>query len=230
VNDIDKLKDELVLACKIAANEGLVPGFGHISVRIPETDRFLITRMVALADAKKEDVLTVDLNGRKVEGEGDLRGEVWLHTCIYRARPDVGSVSHVHPEYTIILGCTGTKIQPLHNVGAMFPEGVEIYHRAGHIHTEELGTEVAHSLGKSSALMLRGHGAVVVGPDVMQATLLSIYLEEAARIQYRASLLGNAWFFSEEESQAIKELIYSPRLTPSVWQYYANKIARKSGA
>lgn len=227
MNEIDKLKEALVLACRIAGSEGLVYGFGHISARIPGTDRYLIPRTVAPADTTAEDILTVDLQGTVVEGKGTPRFENWIHTCIYRVRPDVGSVSHVHPEYVIILSSTGTRIQPVHNFGAVFPQGVGLYRKAGLIDNEELGAEVADALGMAPALMLRGHGAVVVGADVVDATLRSIYLEEAARIQYRAIAVGTPIFYTEEESEMIQGQVHNPKTIPSTWQFYVNRAMRK---
>lgn len=229
MDDVAQLKRDLAEGSRILANEGLAQGFGHISVRIPGTDRFLIPPSMSPALVRPEDILTFNLAGQRLEGERQPNSETWIHTCIYRARSDVACVAHTHPPITTVLASAGIEIKPLHNFGAVFPEGVKVFMKPGLINTEALGAEMAAALGESDGLMLRGHGAVTVGPDIKRACLLSIYLEEAARMQFYATLLGSPLFYTREESLMIKEQVFTRgRTIDRAWEYYVEKLAASS--
>ncbi|MBI2955278.1 MAG: class II aldolase/adducin family protein [Chloroflexi bacterium] len=231
MDDIRELKENLALASRILANEDLAQGWGHISVRVPGTDRFLIPPSMSPALVTPDDVLTFDLAGNRLEGDKPPNAETWLHTCIYRQRSDVGCVSHIHPPITITLGAAGQEIRPLHNFGSLFPDGVRLFTRPGLIDSEQLGTEVAAALGQNDALMLRGHGAIVVGANARHACIWSIYLEEAARIQLYATLLGSPQFYTREEASMIKGQIYLGPNSISIqraWDYYVERLSKAS--
>ncbi len=227
MDSVAQLKETLAMGSRILANEGLAQGFGHISVRIPGTDRFLIPRSMSPALVQPEDILTFNLAGQKIEGEKQPNSETWIHTCIYRARSDVMCVAHTHPPVTTTLASAGIEIKPLHNFGAVFPEGVRIFMKPGLINTEALGTEMAEALGESDGLMLRGHGAVTVGPNIKDAVLLSIYLEEAAQMQFQANLLGSLLFYSKEEALMIKgQIFHEGRTKDRAWEFYVEKLPK----
>ncbi|MCL5960027.1 MAG: class II aldolase/adducin family protein [Chloroflexi bacterium] len=229
MGNVDQLKESLAMASRILANEGLSSGFGHISVRIPGTDRFLIPRSMSPALVQPEDILMFDLSGKKLEGEQQANSETWIHTCVYRVRSDVGCVSHVHPPMTTSIASAGKEIRPLHNFGSLFPDGVRLFWKPGLINTEALGIEMAEALGQDNAILLRGHGATVVGPRIKDAVLWSIYLEEAAQIQFNAMLLGSTPFYTREEALMIKEQVYSGRSVEKGWEYYVEKLAKVEG-
>ena len=144
MEDIDALKRKLVTASHVMHDQGLVEGFGHISVRIPGTDRFLVPPRMSPALVQFEDVLTMNLAGERLEGVRQPNTESWLHTCIYRARPDVNSIAHTHSKYVVVLGIVGQVVQAVHNGGTLFSSlGISLYTRPGTITTEELGNDVA---------------------------------------------------------------------------------------
>ena len=224
MDDIARLKETVVTAARILDNEALAQGFGHISVRIPGTDQFLIQGNVSPGLVTVEDILTINLQGEKLSGQLAPVGETWIHTCIFRARPDVNSVSHVHPPYTIAVSATGARIRPLHHFGAFFPTGVDTYMPVGLVNTESLGIAVAEMLEGLNALVLRGHGAVVVGEDIVSACLASIYLEEAARTQFRALQIGDPIYFTEAEATMVgNQLRYRPFMERA-WNYYKARL------
>lgn len=225
MDEVVELKETLALASRILANEGLAQGFGHISTRIPGTDKFLIPPSMSPALVRPDDVLTFNLAGQKLEGEKQPNSETWIHTCIYRARPDVGCVAHTHPPIATVLASAGIALRPLHNFGAVFPDGVQVFMKPGLINTEELGTEVASALGDRDGLLLRGHGAITVDAEIKRAVLLSIYLEEAAKVQCYAMLLGSPLFYSREESLMIRDQVFSRgRTMDRAWEYYVSRL------
>jgi ribulose-5-phosphate 4-epimerase/fuculose-1-phosphate aldolase len=231
MGEIAALKETLVTASRILANEGLVKAYGHISVRIPDTDRFLISPRMSPALVHYEDILTMNLAGEVLEGKKPSNSEVYIHTCIYRDRPDVNSVSHTHSPMAVVLGVAGQTIQPISNAGVRFASGVPLFTKPVMIDNEQLGDEVAAMLGQHSAIMLKGHGAVIVGKELKQTCLASITLEEAAQLQFWATLIGKPAVYDEEEIKAAM-IGKFPAPTPGsppqenrAWDYYASKLS-----
>jgi HCOMODA/2-hydroxy-3-carboxy-muconic semialdehyde decarboxylase len=226
--DIDTLKTDLATANRILANEGLVDAWGHLSARIPGTDTFLIPPRMSPALVQPEDLLTFDLEGRKLHGDKIHTSETPLHTRIYRARPDVGAVSHTHSPMALILGISGQALRPLHNTGVIFHDGVPVLQRPGLIDTDELGDLLAETLGQHKAVLMRGHGATIVGPTLKETLIRSILLEEAARNQVWASAIGTPLFFSEEEMDLVGRDFFAKAggqtQLDRAWNYYVDRL------
>lgn len=228
MEDIAALKQRLVQASLILNQEGLTQAFGHISVRIPGTDKFLIPGHISPALVRFEDILTMNLKNEKLEGSREPNSETWIHTCIYRLRPDVNSVSHTHSRRVVTLSATGQLLKPLDYGHLPFASGVPLYTELGLIDTEEAGDEIAKMLGSHTAIMLRGHGAVIVSADLRQAVLFSMRLEDAADKQIWATLLGTPMFITEEEISNFKKKrggsMGTGKQIQRAWDYYVSKL------
>lgn len=193
------LIDDLVAANHILANEGVVDGYGHVSVRHPSgAERFLISRSVAPELVKPDDVMELDLDGNAV----DLRGrklylERFIHGEIYRARPDVKSIVHHHSAAVIPFAITKVPLKPVYHMAAFIGQGVPVFEirEAGGvtdmlISTPQLGRALAATLADKPAALMRGHGAVVVGNSIAEAVAHSVYLQMNAKLQAQAMALG----------------------------------------
>lgn len=230
MTDMENLKEELTLASRILANEDLAQGFGHISVRVPGTDRFLIPRLMSPALVQPQDIITVNLAGDTVGGEGQPSAETWIHTCIYGARPDVNCVSHFHSFYVMLLGVVGQPIQFMINIAVRFADGVPIYNDPGLINTREKGDAAAQKLGQHSALMLRAHGATVVADELKTALISSVRLEEVAKMQVWANMIGKPIVLNPKEIQKVqRDFIDNPpekrfAQTQRAWDYCVNRL------
>jgi ribulose-5-phosphate 4-epimerase/fuculose-1-phosphate aldolase len=219
------LRDDVALANRIAHATGMVTAFGHVSARIPGTDTFLIPSRKSPLLAAADTLLTVDLDGRVVDGDGIPNSELWIHARIYAARPDVGGVAHVHPPACVVLSQIGHTVRPLHNSGAVAGE-VPVYERAGLIRDRALGDSVAAVLGPRRAMLLRGHGANVADGDVRRAIVVACLLEEAARIQVEAlkAVGGDAArlrFYDAEEIERVREELDATGPMERAWEYYS---------
>ena len=220
------LRQDVALANRIVHRVGLVSGFGHVSARIPGTDRFVFPTRASPALARAERLLVLDLDGNILEGDGTPNTEFWIHARIYAARPDVGSVAHVHPPACVALGQIGQTVRVMHNTAAGFSDGVPVFERPGLIRSRELGDQVADTLGQYRGMLLRGHGANTADRDVRWTTVLACVLEEAAEIQLRA-LAATAGdpdrlhYFTPEESARLREQIDAPGPMARAWEYYA---------
>lgn len=218
------LKKDLIAACRILSYEELVRGFGHVSARIPGTDRFLLTPRVSLALVKEKDLLTMNLDGKVVAGKSAPPFEASLHAAIYRKRADVRAIARIHARKANYLSVTERKIEPVHNHGSFFHGGVPVFSRTPLISTLSLGDKVAEKLGKNPAILLRGNGQVTVGRTIPEAVMMAIYLEEAADMLYGALQIGEPVFLGSEESGLGKKETLPPVDLERAWNYYKSRL------
>jgi len=197
-------------ACRVLGKLDVTHGaLGHVSQRLGDSESMLIKGKgpgeVGLRYTRSEDILTVDFSANKVAGADDLQppSESFLHIWLYRKRPEVRSVIHVHPEHAVLLTICDKEILPIY--GAYGPgarlalEGMRTYPRSITIHDDRLGEEFADFMGSSQAALMRGHGVSVVGSGVEDATVRTMALNELVTMTYRAYLLGAPRPISDED-------------------------------
>lgn len=202
---------DLVLANHILFNEGVLDGFGHVSVRNPSNpDRFYIARSIAPATVSLDDILEVDLEGIVYDKENRRTYvERFIHSEIYKARPDVQSVVHSHSPTVIPFGVTGTRLRPVCHMSGFLGNKTPIYEirdvigeRSSLLVTnQKLGKALADTLGTQNVALMRGHGSVAVGTSIKQVVYRAIYTEVNARLQAQATALGEPTFLSEGECE-----------------------------
>jgi ribulose-5-phosphate 4-epimerase/fuculose-1-phosphate aldolase len=209
----DSLLDDVVAANRILAEHGVIDAYGHVSIRSPENpDRFLLARAIAPETVGRGDILEYNLDGEPVDAErkGDSVSERYIHSEVYRARPDVMSVVHNHSPSLIPFSVTKVKLRALWHMASFIGGGLPNFEirkvRKGSdllVRTPELGKALARTLAKSAAALMRGHGSVVTGEDLPRAVGRSIYLELSARMQMQAMLLSKSvTFFDAAEVKA----------------------------
>ena len=225
------LIDKLVLANRILYRQGVVDGFGHVSVRHDRSaDHFLLARNMAPGLVRREDIVTFDLDGAAVDAAGRrVYLERFIHAEIYRARPDVQSVVHSHSPNVIPFGVTGTSLQPVFHMSGFLAEGsalFEIRDVAGDtdmlISNASLGVALAAALGSRSTVLMRGHGSTVVGASLEQAVYRAIYAEVNARLQTQARQLGEVTYLNANE--AAKAAATNDTQLPRVWDLWTREI------
>ena len=222
---LETLKTNLVMAIRMLTAEGIMDFNGHMSYRLPGTDRVLInSRRASRAALRPSDIVTMDLDGQLIEGECEPPSEKAIHTRVYLARPDVFSVAHIHPRFSTVFSIAGQPLLPVFTAGCIFPrEGVPVYDDPGLIHTREAGDAVARALGAECAVLMRGHGAVTVGADIVSCFNVSIWLEENAKKQLWAASLGTPRVFSEEELQRVRAQMWKPEVIRKTWDFYIER-------
>jgi L-fuculose-phosphate aldolase len=183
---------------------------GHVSARVPGQEKILIKARgpaeSGLRYVSADDIITVDFAGKKLEGAEGLESpqEVFIHTWLYRTRPDVQCVVHVHPSTVVLFTICNKPLLPI--FGAYDPsslrllvQGLSTYGRSITVSNEKLGREFAAAMGDKPACLMRGHGITTAGADVEEATVTAIKLNELAEMNYRAALLGNPQPIPPEE-------------------------------
>ena len=207
---IKALIDDLVTANHILYREGVVDGFGHVSVR-NETDptRFLLARSIAPDNVIAADIMEFDLESNPLDPQGRrVYLERFIHGAIYRVRPDVLAIVHSHSPAVIPFGVTGAPLKPVSHMGGFLGTSTpvfEIRDTAGPqsdmlIRSPELGAALARTLGPAPFALMRGHGSVAVGASLKQVVFRAIYAEANARLQSDAMRLGTVTYLNEHEA------------------------------
>ncbi len=226
-----ELREQLAISLELHVKEGLITYNGHVSARIPGTDRILVSPYGGGLRVKPEDIVTMDLDRRVVAlGPNKLSppSESPIHTWIYRLREDVMAVAHVHPPVSTYFGIADTPIVPVHVSGAIFGDAIPVLDDPDLINTDAKGEALAKTLGKSLAVLIRGHGAVAVGISVEAAFVASFYLEENARHQLNAAILGKPRAYTPDEIRRVRAATWGDggrRLSKKVWNYHIEKWA-----
>lgn len=227
----DDLRQRLVIGCKILSREGLVRGFGHLSARLPGEGAFLISPRVSLALVEEPDLAIVTLDGQQVAGPRPMPMETPLHTAIYRRRPDVMSITRLHPKMVLVLSVLGRTVAPVHSFGTVLPRPLPLFPSSALIRTPQRAEALADALGHAPGVILRGNGAVVVGGSIAETCVRAVYLEESAEILYRALSIGAPCYLTPEEAEEGGAEILPPVDLERAWNYYADQVLRdRAGA
>ena len=207
--------DELVLANHILALEGVVDSQGHVSMRDPRNaNHYLISDARAPELVEAANIMDFDLDSAAIDPRGRMPyRERFIHGEIYRARPDVMAVVHHHAPSVLPFTVSTVPLRAMAHSGAFIGGGLPIFEirRAGGmtdmlVSSGALGRALAESLGQSPAVLMRGHGAAVVGPTLRHAIGRSVYLEVNARMQQQAIALdGTIEYLSPEEARKIED-------------------------
>jgi ribulose-5-phosphate 4-epimerase/fuculose-1-phosphate aldolase len=227
------LIEDLVAANRILAMQGVLDAYGHVSARSTEDpSRFLLSRSLAPSLVTAADI---QVYGEDCEPIGDSRKpylERFIHGTIYRARPDVMAVVHSHSDSVIPFGIARTPLKPVYHMASFLWSGVPVFdirdaRRDNDLLIRDLplGKALAHSLGPCNCVLMRGHGATIVGENLPEVVFRSFYTEMNARLQMNAARLeGPLTFLSDEEGRLATE---SNRPTiERPWQLWKAKVMR----
>ncbi|MFZ4122466.1 MAG: class II aldolase/adducin family protein [Caulobacterales bacterium] len=232
-SNFDKVQQELVLANRILYNTGVLDAYGHVSVRDPRSpERFLLSRNCPPRLVNAEDILIFGLNGEPVTPSKEpLYLERYIHSEIYRARPDVASVVHSHSVSVIPFGVTAEPLRPIYHMGAFLAEGAPIFEirdKFGEdtnllITNSEMGAALAAALGGGAVVLMRGHGNVIVGPSLRLAVFRAVYTEANAQIQLSALRMGRRKvnYLSRGEAEAVTEA--AAKLVDRSWDLWVEE-------
>lgn len=211
------LIDDLVLANRILYARGVLDSFGHVSVRHPEErGHFFMARSMGPGQVTAADILEFDADANALDQrERAIYSERYIHSEIYRVRPDVAAVVHSHSPGVIPFGVTPVPLQPISVTAPFLFTGVPIYdpRDAGEsemlVRNPALGRTLAMLLADHAVALMRGHGNVVVGPTLRVAVTRAVYTEVNARLQTQAVILAAGApinFLSTQEAARLEEM------------------------
>jgi ribulose-5-phosphate 4-epimerase/fuculose-1-phosphate aldolase len=231
------LLEDLVAANRILVNHGVLDTLGHVSVRSNrQSNRYLLSRSRAPGLVESGDIEEYDLNNRPVRAsEHQMYLERFIHGAIYEARSDVQAVVHNHAPSLIPFGVTHLPLRPVFQSAAFISAGVpvfEIRETAGMsdllVRNESLGRALAMKLADKNAVLMRGHGAVVVGPSLPIVVRRSINLALNARLQLEATALGGDinYLDPREAAEIMKREVAGLDRSWELWKLEAMRFAR----
>lgn len=226
-SEIARLRTEIAACTRIMNMEGLIDYSGHVSARLPDGSGILIQSYDDSRGAlEPDDLLVCDFDGNLVEGpDGKVPPrEVYIHTEIMKARPDVNSVGHFHPETATTFTLVEDRpLVPVKNHAARWADGIPVHPDPGHINSVETGQELVATLGDCHAALIRAHGVVVTAESVPALLIDSVHFEENAETLYRASALGKVKGLSREELDAFASRFNRTTHIAKLWKYYAGR-------
>jgi ribulose-5-phosphate 4-epimerase/fuculose-1-phosphate aldolase len=240
-----EIAEDLAQACRVLGAYDMMHGAtGHVSYRLDD-DTMLIKGkgpdQVGLRYSRARDIIKVNFDGDMVDGPDGLQppSESFLHIWIYKMRPDVKSVVHAHPEYSVLLGITGKEIVPAYGPyrpGAnLARDGVPIYPDSRTIQTNEQGESLAETMGNKDVVLMVGHGIAAAGNCIEQSSMNALALETLCKTMYKAYLIGEPRRIPESEFRPTSS---GPRLRGSAggeegmrasWRYYVSRAEEMLG-
>jgi len=202
--DIEAVKEKMLMICKVLQKQRVLDGYGHVTARLSD-GRILSTPHMPPGKIALRDLIIINTEGEKLEGYGDPNGETAMHTSIYKARADVQCILHYHPDELVAVAAAGEGIKVIANCGVHFYRGTPIYDSPILIRNQELGDRVAATLGDRNAVLLRGHGGTVVSSNLDNLLRLGLDLVRAAKIQIMCGPFGSIKTHSLEECQQMTQ-------------------------
>ena len=229
--------EDLVAANRILYAQSVLDGYGHVSARHDSNpNRFWLSRGMAPGLVTAGDIMEFDLSGEPVDARGrSTYAERFIHSEIYRRRPDVKAIVHSHSPAVIPFGVTSVPLKPIFHMSGFLGAGVpifEIREKAGDtdmlVRNPALGEALALRLNDKPAALMRGHGSVAVGTSLPQVVFRAIYLEVNARLQSEAMKLGSINFLTSEEARLSAAGNDIHLLRP--WMLWKHEIAKGKSA
>jgi ribulose-5-phosphate 4-epimerase/fuculose-1-phosphate aldolase len=225
------LIEDLVAANRILAQQGILDGFGHVSVRHnSDPNRYWLSRSLAPELITSADIIQFDLDSNPIDANGrGLYTERFIHGEIYKARADVKAVVHHHSPALIPFGVAPMRLRPLYHLTAFVGEGIPVFDirdTAGAtdmlVSDSAKGRALVETLQDKPGVLMRGHGASVVGPTVQVAVGRSIYMELDARLQMQVLPFGDqVKYLSPEEVKLL--MVNEAARYDRPWQMWKRK-------
>ena len=228
---LDEAKQKIIDAGLILEAEGQGDlTRGHVSVRVPGDPSlfFMKPHSHGFNEITMENIVICNLEGEKVGGGGRRHSEVFIHSEIYRARPDVNSVIHSHPTHAVAFSASGKSMRPISQPSVTFSDGLPYYSDTINlIRTKERGAGVARALGSCKAVLMRNHGVALAGATVEESTILAIVLDNACRIQLLAEAAGGIGeVFPPEDIKELHDAITRPEQYTINFEFLRRKVLR----
>jgi L-fuculose-phosphate aldolase len=217
------LKQQLVDCIRMLERSDIIDYNGHCSIRAGDNRILINIGSCQRSRLTVDDICTIDLDANQIEGKGNAPLERHLHCGIYRARPDAKAIVHAHPKWSTFLTMVGESYKPVYAQGSLlYP--VPLLDSPNAINSKAMADRLAATLGDRPAALMKSHGAVIVGSDIVEAFVLANYMEENAYRQYMALQIGKPYAFSEEEVRLCREKLWNPGLFQRTWDHFRAKL------
>ena len=221
--DISAFKQQLVDCIRMLEQSDIIDYNGHCSIRLDDNRILINVGSCQRSKLTVADICTIDMEGNVIEGSGKPPLEFHLHAGVYRARADVKAVVHAHPKWSTFLTMVGQSYLPVYAQGSLvYP--MPVLDSPNSINNRPMADRLAATLGDRPAALMKSHGAVTVGRDIVEAFVLANYMEENAYRQYMALAIGKPYVFSEEEIALCREKLWNAGLFKRTWDHFRAKL------
>ena len=217
------LKQQLVDCIRMLEQSGIIDYNGHASIRLDDNRILINVGSCQRSRLTVDDICTIDVEANQSDGKRDAPLERHLHCGIYRVRPDVGAIVHAHPKWSTYLTMVGQSYQPVYAQGSLV-HPVPLLDSPNAINNRPMADRLAATLADRPAALLKSHGAVTVGKDIVEAFVLANYMEENASRQYMALQIGKPYSFNDEEVRLCREKLWNPNLFKRTWDHFRAKL------
>jgi ribulose-5-phosphate 4-epimerase/fuculose-1-phosphate aldolase len=233
-----ELRRDLATAYRIVANEGILDAFGHISVRNPDDPRrYFLSRSRAPALVQPDDILEYDLDSNPIVPPTTRPySERVIHGEIFKARPDVNAVCHHHAPAIMPFAISGAPLVPVFHLGAAMGRSAPFWDSRDEFGDTNLlvvkpeeGASLARALGDHAVVLLRRHGATVVGGGLRELVFRTIYSAKNAEHQLAAHALGNVSPLTPGETEMAGGLNLAPGPLSRAYEYWVRRLAEREG-
>ena len=217
---------EAAAATRMLVEERILDYSGHVSIRIPDQDAFVIQiGSNSRAEVDPASMLVVDFDGKVLEGDGQPPSEIPIHIEILKARPDVHAVLHSHMELAIAFTMMeGVTLQPMRARASRWKSGIPTDPDPSHIKTTEQGRALAKTLGPHHAVLMRAHGLTLVAELVQALFIDAVHFKENATAQMQALQAGaKPMPLTEAEIEQIEKMEMRDWHIKKLWNYYVRK-------
>jgi ribulose-5-phosphate 4-epimerase/fuculose-1-phosphate aldolase len=217
--EADKLlAEKLNKAWRFLYGRGSIDGFGHITARTSDPNKLLVTPHSLGGDSTPDDFVMVDLEGKQVDSDVKLPAELPIHLAIYRRRPDVGAVAHLHSLYATSFTMNDQELGVSYFLGSVFRSGIPTHPDPRLILDDERSEALAATLGPHRAVLMKAHGIAVAGDDVEEMLSWAFLLEENARRTWVSSTIGKVEFLDDVVMEEIEaEMLASRGPIKRIW-------------
>jgi ribulose-5-phosphate 4-epimerase/fuculose-1-phosphate aldolase len=231
----DELRELVATAGRVLYQQGLTDYLGHCSARVPGTDRVVIKpkhskTVRSPGELGPGDMIVIDLDGNLLEGSDAPPAECFIHTEIYRARPDAAAVVHTHQKAATLLGVVGGDLLPVLHVPAVLTDGgtMPAWPCPLLVTSPELGRKLAAALGTASLCHLQGHGIVSVAADIRRAAVTAVAVEQLAEANLAILQTGlSPRVITPGELNELREAVAS---IDGRWAYYVQLLGDPAAA
>ena len=216
-------RQQLVDCIRMLERADIIDYNGHASIRAGDRRMFINSGACQRSHLTDADICTVDFEGALIEGKDKPPLEFHLHAGIYKARPDVHAIVHAHPKWSTFLTMVGQPYLPVYAQGSLvYP--MPVLDSPNSINNPVMAGRLAQTLGQGPAAMMKSHGAVTVGKNIVEAFVLANYMEENAYRQYMALQIGKPYVFTEEELALCREKLWNEALFKRAWDHFRAKL------
>jgi ribulose-5-phosphate 4-epimerase/fuculose-1-phosphate aldolase len=228
--ELDAALRDLVIANRILAHEGVLDGFGHVSIRHPtDPGRYFMACSRSPEQVTRRDLIEFHLDSRPIDQNGrPMYAERFIHGQILQARPEVKAICHNHAHNLIPFGVTGNTIRPLMHMSSVIGPEVPIWDIADEFGDTDLlvtnpamGDSLARCLGQRRVALMRGHGSVVAGLGLREAVFVAVYLHLNAELVLKAKSLGDIKYLSPGEVERCAATLLQELSQNRAWDYWA---------